>query len=139
MGRGLHVEVKDNNMMIIRKLMYLEPIYLSLFLSLPPYLSLSLSPSLPISLYPSLPLSLSPSLPISLSPSLSLHLSLSLPLSLSLSLHSNQSQGRDIHSCQVKKSVRQAHRSRYRFWDITSFMLDPFSLSYLAMPFSHVI
>ena len=35
--------------------------------------------------------------------------------------------------CQLIKRVRQACRSWYRFLDITSFMLDPFSLSWLSM------
>ena len=52
---------------------------------------------------------------------------------------SNQSPDRNINSCQLSKSVRQALRSWYRFLDIMSFMLDPFSLSWLSMLFSHVV
>ena len=33
--------------------------------------------------------------------------------------------GRYRNSYQLKKSVRQSPRSWHRFWDITSFMLDP--------------
>ena len=56
---------------------------------------------------------------------------------------SSSSPGRNMNSCQLTKSVRQARRSWHRFWTdsgtFTSFMLDPFSLSWLSMLFSHVV
>ena len=59
--------------------------------------------------------------------------------SSSSSSSSHQSPGSHMNSCQLTKSVRQARRSWYIFWDITSCMLDPFSLSWLSMLFSHLV
>ena len=39
----------------------------------------------------------------------------------------------------VDNSVRQARRSWHRFWDITSFLLYHFSLTWLSMLFSYVV
>ena len=55
-----------------------------------------------------------------------------------LLITAHQSSDRNINSCQFTRNVRQARRSWYRFLD-TSFMLDPFSLSWLSMLFSHVV
>ena len=55
------------------------------------------------------------------------------PTYQSVSNLSNQSPVRNINSCQLAKSVRQALWSWYRFLDITSFILDPCSLSWLSM------
>ena len=52
-------------------------------------------------------------------------------------LPAHQSPGRNVNSCQLTKSVRHVRRSWHRFLDITSFTLDPSSLSWLSMLFSH--
>ena len=51
----------------------------------------------------------------------------------------HQSPGRNMNSCESTTSVRQTRRCWYRFLDITSFTLVPFSLSWLSMLFSHFV